>query len=138
MKDGKLEACELMIGDWVNYRGIDIQVTSLYDKGGSNEIGLGDKESTWVNGCNIDPIPLTTVILAKNGFDEKKRWMQMGNLLRKAPLIIWHYEKDPGYPKHLLEIHHSERNIHARFICEYVHEFQHIMKLLGFVCDIKL
>lgn len=65
-----MKAKELMIGDWVHYRGTNIQVTSLYDKGNSNEIGWSDKESVWVNGRTIEPIPLTGEILVNNGFRE--------------------------------------------------------------------
>ena len=61
-----MKANELMIGDYVNYRGHIIKVTSLYDKGGSNEVGWSNKESVWVNADNVDPIPLTPEILEKN------------------------------------------------------------------------
>lgn len=54
---------ELQIGDYVNYRGHIIKVTSLYDKGGSNEVGWSDKECVWVNADNVEPIPLTAEIL---------------------------------------------------------------------------
>ena len=59
---------ELQIGDLVDYRGKVIKVTSLYAKGGSNEVGFGDREDIWVNGRVLNPIPLTPEILEKNGF----------------------------------------------------------------------
>lgn len=59
---------ELQIGDYVNYGSQIIKATSLYDKGGSNEIGWSDKERVWVNAYNVEPIPLTLEILEKNGF----------------------------------------------------------------------
>ena len=59
---------KLQIGDYVNYHGQFIKVTSLYDKGGSNEVGWSNKESVWVNADNVEPIPLTAEILEKNGF----------------------------------------------------------------------
>lgn len=62
----------LQIGDYVNYRGQIIKVTSLYDKGGSNEIGWSDKEYVWVNADNIKTIPLTAEILEKNGFEKRQ------------------------------------------------------------------
>lgn len=65
-----MKANELQIGDYVNYRGQIIKVTSLYDKGGSNEVGWSDKESVWVNADNVEPIPLTPEILEKNGFEK--------------------------------------------------------------------
>jgi len=67
-----MKAIELQIGDYVNYRGQIIKVTSLYNKGGSNEVGWSDKECVWVNADNVEPIPLTTEILEKNGFVANK------------------------------------------------------------------
>ena len=67
-----MNAKDLMVGDLVCYRGTNIRVTSLYDKGGSNEIGWGRLESTWANGSVIEPIPLTVEILEKNDFE--KNW----------------------------------------------------------------
>ena len=67
-----MNAKDLMVGDLVCCLGTNIQVTSLYDKGGSNEIGWGRLESTWANGSVIEPIPLTVEILEKNDFE--KNW----------------------------------------------------------------
>lgn len=63
-----MKANELQIGDYVNYRGQIIKVTSLYDKGNSNEIGWTDKDCVWVNGRCMEPITITPEILEKNGF----------------------------------------------------------------------
>ncbi len=80
-----MKASELQIGDYVNYRGQVIKVTSLYDKGGSNEVGWSDKESVWVNADNVEPIPLTADILEKNGFE------------RSEVFVEWKYENDNVY-----------------------------------------
>lgn len=60
---------EFQIGDLVDYRGKVIKVTSLYAKGGSNEVGFSDREDIWVNGRVLKPIPLTPEILLNNGFE---------------------------------------------------------------------
>ena len=84
-----MKASELQIGDYINYRGQIIKVTSLYDKGGSNEVGWSDKVSVWVNADNVEPIPLTVEILEKNGFvlKEKEKGLYGVNI---AP----HYTRD--------------------------------------------
>ena len=116
-----MKAEELMIGDWVHYCGTYIQVTSLYDKGDSNEIGWGDKESTWVNGRTIGPIPLTPKTLEKNGF--------------KLFAGVWYCQTEERRP---IQICFKEDNK----ICtlsinctpvpinlKYVHQLQHALKL---------
>ena len=115
-----MEAKELMIGDWVDYRDKYIQVTSLYDKGGSNEIGWGDKESTWVNGRTIKPIPLTKEILQTNGilYQWGSPWFQHTD----------NYEVE-------FEVHFTY-NCHA--VLRYVHELQHALRLFKIKKEIIL
>ena len=128
-----MKAEDLMIGDYVNYRGQIIKVTSLYDKGGSNEVGWSDKESVWVNGRCIEPIPLTEEILEKNGFvlkDQEKGAYGVNIapyytrddvpfevFCDGEPFAIWF--KDPV-------------NI------EYVHELQRALRLCGIENEIVL
>lgn len=119
-----MKAEELMIGDWVHYRGANIQITSLYDKGGSNEIGWSNKESVWVNGCNVEPIPLTVEILEKNGFevDEKDE-----NMLKWRWSVIddcMSYDKSTGK----LRIFYVSGLVFVKML-EFVHELQHALRL---------
>ena len=109
---------ELQIGDWVNYRGTNIQVTSLYDKGGSNEIGWGVKESTWVNGRCIEPIPLTAEILEKNGF--KRGFGEEGQPIFST-IQFGEYGMWDGY---------CFPNCKGR-VLQYVHQLQHALRLCG-------
>lgn len=135
-----MKANELQIGDYVNYRGQIIKVTSLYDKGGSNEVGWSDKEDVWVNADNVKPIPLTPEILEKNGFVIKKKWAQIGNF-GDSPLIMWHFEDDAILHdfKHELEIHQNDTGkVHVRIPCEYVHELQAALRLCGIEKEIVL
>ena len=128
-----MKANELQIGDYVNYRGQIIKVTSLYDKGGSNEVGWSDKESVWVNGRCIEPIPLTPEILEKNGFVLKEKEMGMYGV-NIAP----HYTRDDvpfevfcdGVPFAIW--FKGPVNI------EYVHQLQHALRLCGIEKEIIL
>ena len=89
---------------------------------------------------NIDPIPLNAEIFEKNGFVSKKgRFMQLGNF-DNPPLILWHLVDEPvlGHPKNQLEIHHGAENIHVSFMCHYVHQLQHALRLCGIDMEIKL
>ncbi len=106
---------ELQIGDYVDYRGQIIKITSLYDKGGSNEVGWSNKESVWVNADNVKPIPLTPEILEKNGFIKESREFQR-NTLQYCVLTdgLW--------------IDISEENYFEGKL-EFVHQLQHALKL---------
>lgn len=141
-----MKANELMVGDYVNYRGQIIKVTSLYDKGGSNEVGWSDKESVWVNGRCIEPIPLTPEILEKNGF----------NILRDAYGMsdpFWSYSNRSV----LVDITiirtnnvkvidwfnvkiSTRKDIKQISFCgvKYVHQLQHALRLCGIEKEIEL
>ena len=82
-----MKANGLQIGDYVNYRGQIIKVTSIYDKGGSNEVGWSDKESVWVNADNVEPISLTPEVLERNGFkiDKNRKSCECGR--GKIPFV---------------------------------------------------
>ena len=141
-----MKAKELQIGDYVNYRGQIIKVTSLYDKGGSNEVGWSDKERVWVNADHIEPIPLTPKILEKNGFIKDA---DDGKLVVAYHLIVdsGFYEENsftiqvslyrepicgvrtlvkcwgwlPPYKAGMIDIHLCNAN--------YVHQLQHTLRL---------
>lgn len=131
---------ELQIGDYVNYRGQIIKVTSLYDKGGSNEVGWSDKESVWVNGRTIEPIPLAKIHLAKNGFEaineydtefvygdggfEVKVEFDEGLEVANIPPCIY------------LRIEFAEKELVMPI--EYVHELQHAMRIFGISKSIEV
>jgi hypothetical protein len=129
----KLSVKSLQIGDYVNYRGQIIKVTSLYDKGGSNEVGWGIKEDTWVNADNIEPIPLTSEILEKNGFIEVKHYY---------PYPTYEYVVDSqkflirvAFPKDSKATERTKPivEVDAEWCwhsgdCEFFHELQHVLR----------
>lgn len=130
---------ELQIGDYVNYRGQIIKVTSLYDKGGSNEVGWSDKESVWVNGRCIEPIPLTPEILEKNGI----KWLSTEPSGRRTyccnkPVIHCTYFPNSGW---LVCVGACGSN-KVRFVeiskVQHVHQLQHALRLYGIEKEIEL
>jgi len=121
---------ELQIGDYVNYRGQIIKVTSLYDKGGSNEVGWSDKESVWVNADNVEPIPLTADILEKNGFH--KEWDEDIILMVCDTIIVEIGNKYKIYKDGKMYL----RRVLAPLY--YVHELQHALRLCGIDKTIEL
>jgi len=136
---------ELQIGDYVNYRGQIIKVTSLYDKGGSNEVGWSDKEEVWVNADNVKPIPLTQEILEKNGFTEGEYKNYCGYVFylsvdgfRKIGLTM-------SYKNNFLWCERIKQNfpnsIGDKYVIQhldYVHELQHALRLCGIEKEIEL
>ena len=107
-----MEASELMIGDWVNYRGIYNRISPA---------DFDEHHKEWIN--EIEPIPLTPEILEKNGFT------------RSNAFVEWKYEEDDVYilwkPFPWIKIQSEECSV--MFPCEFVHELQHALKL----CNIK-
>ena len=94
----------------------------------------------WAEMDEMFPIPLTPETLEKNEFVSKKgRVMQLGNF-DNPPLILWHLVDDSilRHTKNQLEIHHGAENIHVSFMCHYVHELQHALKLCKIEKQIKL
>ena len=151
-----MKANELMIGDWVNYCGLIVKVTSLYDKHGSNEIGWSDKKSVlWVNGCNVEPIPLTPEILEKNGFIkdageddmladvyrllvpngfERESFTIQVSLYREqicgVSTLVKCWGWLPPYNGGINDIHLCSAN--------YVHQLQHALRICGIEKEIEL
>ena len=132
-----MKANELMIGDWIYNKNID-KPMQVYPMMFSQMFRQRPDATT--EDYNIFPIPLTPEILKKNGFVNKKgRFMQSGNF-DNPPLIMWHLVDDKilGHPKSQLEIHHGYKSIHVSFVCDYVHELQHALRLCGIEKEIVL
>jgi hypothetical protein len=123
-----MKANEMQIGDYVNYRGQIIKVTSLYDKGGSNEVGWSDKESVWVNADNVEPIPLTPKILEKNEIDTVFKTRYKGFYLE--------YHTEVGM---IMLYVYNNGSFQPTGICfKYVHQLQHALRLCGIEKEIEL
>ena len=97
---------ELMIGDWVNYKGVYNQITPV-------DFDYDHRE--WIK--KIEPIPLTEEILEENGFVNKgDEWVHYSDF----PFIdfILNKDSDGFYIDCMLDGY-----------IQYVHELQHAFKL---------
>jgi hypothetical protein len=138
---------EIQIGDYVNYRGQIIKVTSLYDKGGSNEVGWSDKESVWVNADNVEPINLTPEILEKIGWIRTKyaygRDCMEIHGADKLPegvdnaLSMARWSIDKNYQYHFLDLYMWKGSVMQHNV-HYVHQLQHAFRNFGIEIEIKL
>lgn len=128
-----MKASELQIGDYVNYRGQIIKVTSLYDKGGSNEVGWSDKESVWVNADNVEPIPLTPEILEHN-FERKGRNYAFSTDFYEVEI---HEYNDGMYMLTHTSCEMDLPSTQIANIC-FVHQLQHALRLCGIDKELKL
>lgn len=127
-----METKDLMIGDLV-----------LYTEFGKNEfhrIEIVEPTSVWLNGCNtyvpdefIEPIPLTSEILEKNGFVCK--------------------DKEKGMYGVTIAPYYMRQDVPFEIFCDgepfaiwfqdpvnikYIHEIQHALRLCGITKDIEL
>ena len=69
---------ELSVGDWVRYRDREWIVCSLYQF--TEEVGLWRKDSQLCEYvADIEPIPLTSEILEKNGFVRNGKYKEWNN-----------------------------------------------------------
>lgn len=99
-----MKANELMIGDWIFYGDKSVKILQLSE----------NSKYDWVK-----PIPLTYEILEKNGWKETQYWheYQDGNNSIQACL------PDMRGRINGIEVEH--------FRCEYVHQYQHLLRLCG-------
>lgn len=132
-----MEATELMIRDWVLYEGEPYQIRQLgiygVDRDGEDYpavcVGKPKGIGLIVERNEIDPIPLTSEILEKNGWvyndeDEKffpQTWVGGGLMLQGAD--------DCGYCIVVTSDYDDEDTNDTPFIILYVHELQHALRL---------
>lgn len=138
--------CKYCQGDWLIPYGSDspdrIRDVSYQEEpaGIWCTISFRNNRHTYTYPDCCKPIPLTAEILEKNGFVIKKKWAQRGNF-GDNPLIMWHFDDDCilNNHKHELEIHdNSTGKLHISFICDYVHQLQHALRLCGIETEIVL
>ena len=110
---------ELMVNDWVaNQYGTPIQIYSTGDNGAYANTG----DTLWVfedNEYKPQPIPLTPEILEKNGWKEAQFWHEY----QDGKNTIQSCLPDMRGIINGVEIQH--------FKCEYVHQYQHLLRLCG-------
>ena len=110
---------ELMVNDWVaNQYGTPIQIYSTGDNGAYANTG----DTLWVfedNEYKPQPIPLTPEILEKNGWKETQYWHEYQDGKNTIQCCL----PDMRGIINGIEIEH--------FKCEYVHQYQHLLRLCG-------
>lgn len=134
-----ISAKDLMIGDWVKSRGKIEQVTSVYD----GFICTDSFENS--HDCYFDPIPITTEILEKNGFEN--------DFYEEESVADYHTIRLEGYS---LRHNIGEADGYLVTWCNgginvttdvngcvqkdisYVHELQHALRLCGISKNIEL
>ena len=108
-----------MVNDWVaNQYGTPIQIYSTGDNGAYANTG----DTLWVfedNEYKPQPIPLTPEILEKNGWKEAQFWHEY----QDGKNTIQSCLPDMRGIINGVEIQH--------FKCEYVHQYQHLLRLCG-------
>lgn len=146
---------ELMIGDYIAVKpsGMPIKVAAVHHKKVAYHACIN--KLSWVRESLLEPIPLTTDVLAKNGFyygytsseedlasntiaqlsEEDKGWVwDEGNGEIK---VIFPNESDGG----MITIDDQGFDRRMAFIFSeniYVHELQHAMRLCGIEKEIEL
>ena len=128
-----MKASELMIWDWVlcpdssREHIIYVQIDAIEEGGGC--LLVTKQRSNWFVGVSeILPIPLTSEILEKNGFkryEHSEALWDVGVERLDEGLFAVGIEDDCGVGLCVMpgEI--------MKFYCKYVHELQHILRLLG-------
>ena len=136
-----MKANEMMIGDWVTckkWRENPFKLTRINDNGKyyygitSNETQVGPFLLD-----EIEPIPLTTEILKKNGFDTSDPEVKQ-----------YHFTEDgQSYHFSLRQMYSQKDNkpngysfyaFSVLTIIDYVHQLQHALKLCGIEKEIEL
>jgi hypothetical protein len=130
-----MKASDLMIGDWVVYNGDVEYIDPIRIEGmdiATDMLITSDREDVGFNG--VEPIPLTTEILEKNGFvkDEKDDNMYYWN---------WSVIDDcMSYDKETSKVRIFYVLCGLVFVknVQYVHELQHALRLFEIKKEIEL
>lgn len=123
-----MKATDLMIGDWVIRKGHSkeqmyiISIDDVCDTVQLDLDGIAIRDKIF----NIEPIPLTSEILEKNGFEGKQFY---GELLCGGWQIMCDCKRLAA---------RSEDGWLINITCENVHELQHALRLCGIDKEIKL
>ena len=128
-----MKAEDLMIGDWVSYNGTAITVENKHV-----DIPHG-QEDVMITSVDIEPIKLTAEILEKNGFERcataPSFWL-VGDLYYGTLLGISEDSYEDTW--HVSTFKDHDDNDWVLFKVCYVHELQHILKLLDIDKEIEL
>ena len=125
-----MEAKDLMIDDWVACEGKNGKVKELRE----HKLSLKTENSVMiVYYNNVEPIPITSEILEKNGFvTDRYGEIELNDELGTSEINI---VLEPTYSE---EYYWWRINNNLIVKIKYVHELQHILKLVGIKKEVKL
>ena len=116
-----MKATELMIGDWVQSGRTAARVNSLYEGG------------DWPF---LKPVPLSSEILEKNGFDVESHENPAAFAYKKEGVsIVEVYWNGPEHGYRCIFYYGDTR---LRKTCHFVHELQHALRICGVEKEIEL
>lgn len=130
-----MKVTNLMNGDWVNVFGIPKQIEGIRKFRNGDEIVYYDGDNgNFIKG--VTPIPLTSEILEKNGFN------RLDQIASVEPYYWFFFNKETEvkikafntiYKGLWVECVNPVNNATTYKQCEFVHEFQHVLRL----CEIE-
>lgn len=131
-----MRVIDLMIGDWVLWRGTPLKIMSINDKKSrsleptvTGLITIDGKETIRrFNAKSLKPIPITPEILAKNA-DKIDMIYQFGKYPKTMNVMY-----DRGARARIMEGDDEYYGIELK----YVHELQHALRLCGIEKEVKL
>lgn len=136
-----MKANELMVGDWVMVNDIEhthpLQVAEIFNKCGAYYAtlywdGMPDNVNPETLTADVDkvlPIPLTQVILEKNGFEYFDSY---------ATLDTEKYRVIYAFDGFLTIVDDDNQRKVSYLECNYVHHLQHTLRLCGIEKEIEL
>jgi len=135
-----MKATDLMIGDWVLAEGKLTQVTDIDESEGINREWIGGvvcEDAGCISWEDIEPIPLTAEILEKNGFQIENSTVTFNENGVVVPIctIFWTNFKHEDIHCFLIPFFEGQLRIPS---FKYIHEFQHLLKILCIKKEIKL
>lgn len=125
------------VGDWVQFiaegKLTQMRVVGIED----NERFIQTEETdTYYNKEIYEPIPLTPEILEKNGFKLNKMESELHKVCG-VKLLDYDFPTvlGSGFLNHFLIKYHTEKAVayltdHCFILIKYVHEFQHLLRLM--------
>ena len=122
METVKIRCKDLMVGDYIaNRNGSPMQIVAVDED--NAYACAGNEERPWIFGDNEgyepQPIILTPEILEKNGWKETEYWHEYQDGKNTIQCCL----PDMRGRINGIEIEH--------FKCEYVHQYQHLLRLCG-------
>ena len=122
-----MKATDLMVGDWVKYTltGIPARVAGIIKSSKECNIyayvGTGNRLQG-INERDFEPIPITDEILKKSGFSRHHDLFYIGD--------GWYLDVDGSAIGMFNDAYESPKFI-EQFTVKYVHELQHLLRIMG-------